>query len=800
MLKNITTLKIQGANFNMPTSITLFDPTDGGKVRSVKAALLYGRNGTGKSTIAKAFRNIAGEDIQCIKHASIYDNAGNLITLTEEEKQHIFVFDEDYVYENVKLQEDHLDTIVMLGEAADLTEKIEKAKKNRDKAKNDYTIQDGLYKEYLDYNNPKSPKYYLFKLGNALRGDDCWAGRDKLIKEARQNTQVRDDTYKQFVELKPKKNKSELIIDFEEQMKALNNAKSGVSTIDAVVPSCPESYIEYDDAGLKALLAEKIEKPELSDREKHLLKLVEDGKSTELSQRIHLLKQKDIDTCPYCLQNISPEYKLDLIASIEKVLSEAVDNHQKALNQKIYEEVNIELSLYERLSGYKECIELIGKINAAIRSNNELINAKIANPYEPITTEETTVAKLAVELDKAIRKLEKERKTHNTKATKTAPIKEELTRINSEIAHYDISELAKQYDEQIKACAAAKAENDALRKVWEDADKDLENLEAQRRNVKLALDAINSCMKYIFFSEDRLKIDYADGVYKLLSYGKSVKPCDVSVGERNIIGLSYFFTRIMEGQEERGVYDQEYLLVIDDPISSYDAENRIGILSFLKYKLGAFLLGNENTKALVMTHDLITFYDMHKELEEIIESCKSKGYANPPFFRRFELYDCSISDFRYKNRQEYTELVERIYKYARNEAEEHEIIIGNVMRQVLEAFATFQFKKDIAHVSTDPQILSLLGEPEYISYFENLMYRLVLHGGSHREEQVRSLKDFSFFSLISDTEKKRTARDVLCFIYLLNKQHLLVHLENCKDAEGTLNSWCQHIKSKAAVI
>lgn len=231
MLKNITTLKIQGANFNMPTSITLFDPTDGGKVRSVKAALLYGRNGTGKSTIAKAFRNIAGEDIQCIKHASIYDNAGNQITLTEEEKQHIFVFDEDYVYENVKLQEDHLDTIVMFGEAADLTEKIEKAKKNRDKAKNDYTIQDGLYKEYLDYNNPKSPKYYLFKLGNALRGDDCWAGRDKLIKEARQNTQVRDDTYKQFVELKPKKNKSELIIDFEEQMKALNNAKSGVSRI-----------------------------------------------------------------------------------------------------------------------------------------------------------------------------------------------------------------------------------------------------------------------------------------------------------------------------------------------------------------------------------------------------------------------------------------------------------------------------------------------------------------------------------------------------------------------------------------
>jgi len=285
-----------------------------------------------------------------------------------------------------------------------------------------------------------------------------------------------------------------------------------------------------------------------------------------------------------------------------------------------------------------------------------------------------------------------------------------------------------------------------------------------------------------------------------LSHGKSVKPCDVSVGERNIIGLSYFFTKIMEGKDEKDIYNQEYLLIIDDPVSSYDAENRIGILSFLKYKLGAFLEGNENTKALVMTHDLSTFYDMHKEFEEIIEACKCKGYANAPIFRRFELSNQVISTFEYKLRHEYTELIERIYNYARNEIDENELVIGNMMRQVMEAFSTFQYKKNIEHVSTDPQILALLKEPEYISYFENLMYRLVLHGGSHREEQVKSMKDLSFFSLISDAEKKRTARDILCFIYLLNDRHLLVHLANCKDVEATLNSWCQEIKARAAII
>ena len=80
------------------------------------------------------------------------------------------------------------------------------------------------------------------------------------------------------------------------------------------------------------------------------------------------------------------------------------------------------------------------------------------------------------------------------------------------------------------------------------------------------------------------------------------------------------------------------------------------------------------------------------------------------------------------------------------------------------------------------------------------MYRLVLHGGSHREEQIKTMNDFDFFSLISEFEKKRTAKDVLCFIYLLNKKHLLQHLKNCGDIESELEAWCQDIKVRAAVI
>ena len=34
------------------------------------------------------------------------------------------------------------------------------------------------------------------KLKLALQGDDCWAGRDKIVRNGRSNTGVKDDTYK----------------------------------------------------------------------------------------------------------------------------------------------------------------------------------------------------------------------------------------------------------------------------------------------------------------------------------------------------------------------------------------------------------------------------------------------------------------------------------------------------------------------------------------------------------------------------------------------------------------------------
>jgi uncharacterized protein (UPF0335 family) len=351
MLKGITQIKLSGANFNSMTLFDFFNPHDGDKVKTIKGSLVYGRNGTGKSTIARAFRKLAGGTAPTINDAVFYDDACQPIILTEEEKKHIFIFDEDFVDKNVRLQQDHLDTIVILGQAANLIEKIEKAEMEKADAEIAYEKQNTIFKEYNDESNVKSPKYYISLLESVLRGDDNWSGRDREINRGRQNTAVRDDTYKKFVPLTPSKPKTELITDYKTKMSELEIVRSGASTIDVKVPSIPSSADSYDDKAVQNLLAMKIEKPELSEREKKLLALVQGGKTDELSQRLAIFQNSETIECPYCYQTVSPEHKKFLVESIEKVLSKVVEDHQLALKSYVLDQIVIDLSLYKKIVG-----------------------------------------------------------------------------------------------------------------------------------------------------------------------------------------------------------------------------------------------------------------------------------------------------------------------------------------------------------------------------------------------------------------------------------------------------------------
>ena len=294
-------------------------------------------------------------------------------------------------------------------------------------------------------------------------------------------------------------------------------------------------------------------------------------------------------------------------------------------------------------------------------------------------------------------------------------------------------------------------------------------------------------LKYVFFSEKKISIEPHNGSYEIKSQGQSVKPKQISCGERNILALCYYFTELFNGKEKTKIYSDPNLLIIDDPVSSFDKENRVGVLSLLKYELQHFISGNEETKVLIMTHDLMAFYDMVKIVEEIT---KKRLFT----YRLYEFSKNSIQNYQYRKANEYSKLLCQIYDYCiGTNSEDNDLNIGNVIRRVVEAYSTFVYKVGIDEISYDVQILSILKTQKERDYFENLMYRLVLNGESHFEERVRTLEDFC--NGISIEEKKRTAKDVLCFLYLLNPIHIKKHLTEPATAIEKIKEWCNDINA-----
>ena len=502
--------------------------------------------------------------------------------------------------------------------------------------------------------------------------------------------------------------------------------------------------------------------------------------------------------CPFCLQPVTEEYKNNLIESIKKVLSRQVEDHKECLSKLIIQQISFDITPFSKLnqSTVNNVINAVAALNDAIEKCNTEIKKKIANPFEPILGVEFGLREKRAALVSAISDLEVARVEHNKPFLDISKIKSGLQVLNKQKAYYEILPIHETYLKQLKE----KEDADSMfKQLKEDAltkKKTLDELLAQKKNIMIAVDVINSNLRYIFFANDRLAIKVKDGVYLLQSNKADVKPNEISLGERNIIALCYFFAEMLSGCAIEDAYTNEVLVVIDDPVSSFDFENKIGIISFLRLQMRKIMCGNRNSKLLVMTHDLPAVFDLEKAFNEIRATAKDE-IGTECNYLLLELENRQLVDFGYKKRHEYSELLKTSYDFAVNGTPENDMIIGNTMRRALETFSTFVYKKPIDAISCDKDILSLLGEECYVTYFENLMYRLVLNGESHMEERAKTLVDADFVAVLSPDEKKRTARDILCFMYLLNPVHVKAHLADINDAECQIQGWCSNIKEFA---
>ena len=150
MINEINSIEIKGGYFSSATNYKIFD-------NKANISIIYGKKGSGKSSLSKAISLIDSE-YTC----KYYDANKNLLTIPTD---NVFVFNEDFIKNQVQIKEDGLDAIVLLGDKVDIDKKIEEKKaeysKIEEERNNTKSILDNIYNSPQ---NTSSPIYIMSKI------------------------------------------------------------------------------------------------------------------------------------------------------------------------------------------------------------------------------------------------------------------------------------------------------------------------------------------------------------------------------------------------------------------------------------------------------------------------------------------------------------------------------------------------------------------------------------------------------------------------------------------------------------
>ena len=782
VIESMTGVRINSPFFRDPVTLELFPDIskNGTSPKRNRVALLYGTNGSGKSTLAQGFREYAESKIPRTVDVVPLSGANQIKITPNGKSERIYVFDEAYISDNIKLQRDGLGSIVLFGHQVQIEKRIKEIETDLLSIAGKIEKQEETCSKYIGSTNIASPAYWSTRIIKTLQSSGGWAETDGIrIKKHQIKTRVTETEVKRLGQLVTERSVEDVRAEFERLITVYEKTNSASNPIS---PEISVIQIPYDILStVKAQLAKKPQSTPLSVREQELLDLM--GISTLVNAK-GFLSVTSNSFCPQCLQPISAQHRDETLALLDKILNREIEDFQNGLRKMM-----IPIIFETQYDAYS-CVDatLVESIrthirlaNAAIEEHNDALMAKIGDPMGNVDYEDShKIGDALMALNALLLELEKKRLAFNKVIADRKTTEKRLITLNDLIGHFSIID---DYTKMMGQVQAQESDKDLLSSLRTHEGKlrfEQKELDAQRKNYKLAVDHINQSLSYIYFSKTRFEVVLEpDQRYHLKVNGMPVTPDKISCGERNALALCYFFTEIAKETDFDKMYKTEFLLVIDDPVSSFDVENRVGILSFLRFKLNQILFACATSKILVMTHDVSVLFDLQKAMDEISNACGAN--SKNAEYSSFQLVNKGLKLFQTKRHSEYSDLMECVYDYACNPTDEKDLIIGNITRRLFEAFSTFMFKEGIEKVSLNESVLSLITDQHKREYFQNSMYRLVLHTESHSQEAVQGAPETSFYSHISRAEKQRTTKDILCFMYSVNEVHVLSHIPQAKS-------------------
>jgi wobble nucleotide-excising tRNase len=781
-MSDFTKIKLQGGFYSSETDIPLFTSSNH------KVSLIYGINGSGKSCISNAFREYSDLEINNeVKQYStnkLFDIDDNLVTLSDIDKVKIKVYDEVYIDKNIKIDQNALGAIVMLGEQAEFSDQI---LHNQESLSEVSEQIDALNLSAFHDGSANSISSKENLVMDALRSG--WAVREKEIRRLARNASVNSQILERVIATEQaKESKAQLQNTYANLLNIINNARGDMAKISIDITF----QINYRENEIVESLGKLIEKPGNSDLEKKILNVIE-KKGIDIVDQSKNEFSSDTEICPFCYQNVDNEYKKYLLISIKNIMNENVTAHIAELESFQLDQIVYTLDDARKIANdaVEAVIGQVEVVNKIIEKYNIQIRQKVENVFTPIYITKLNLDIEIIKLQELFNKLYDVVNKYNQSIEEVEKNIKIATNINLKLSKLEIKELYDNLSTAKKQYETKKVEYDTLCGRRNEIEEQIQSLRSKMSNLNVALELINHYLGIIFGDKDRLKLELSDeGKYYVKSKRRKVHLKKLSMGERNAIALCYFFSQIQEQTSINNGLNKEFLLILDDPISSFDYDNKIGIYSFLNLLMSKVLKGNEMSRIVIFTHEIDVLLNINKVLEDIQKGNKQIFPQKFHSFRRI-LSDKTTEAVSERIFNNYGRLLEEIYSYAVGPLNESnfDFTIGNIMRKAIEAFATFNYNTGIESLTQDDTILNAISDQEKREYYKSRMYRLVLHNESHTRDAMNNYADRTTLEQFNKEEKIRSAKDLLAFMYLLNPKHIDSYFKTNNQAITNIRNW-----------
>ena len=765
---------VQSGAFSGGHDITLFVD----KTSARRTSIIFGHNGSGKSTIAREIEGIRESN----SSGYFYDSTNKKLDLDDTDRARIRVFSEDYIESKIRIDDEGLEAFAMLGEQVEAADEIKKI----DDQRRDIEIENvKLAKKIDELNSGEKSFQELDKEARNAAIEGGWRSRAEAVDGKKPN--FTDKRWNEIRGAVPDQPREVLEKQFNEKLAEYKKASEAGD--DHLQELLPLEVSLYDETRILELLAQRVEDPTLNDREKRILELVQSGHQHLIEESARVFSLSETDVCPMCQREISPQEKISIVDSVHKVLSKEVDEFKEELRLALFQDIP-QQSTPEQVSAELETdlLKAEQKVTSLVKNYNTLIMERESNIYSPKTIKALGLSEAIHALNEVVTSINKEVASINKAIDEKSKIHNALLDLNNAIAAADalpkIKESEKASENLEKAKENQRKNNDSLAFLV----RRKREQEAKMRRVDIAVDVINVYLANVYFDNKKFQLLPDGNKYKIVSDGQPVRPNDVSTGERNILALCYFFSESGKNREKNHEDDDPQYLILDDPISSFDMENRIGVCSLIRERSEHLLRANTASRITVMTHDwgaVEELLNIFSDINEVFDGENTKADLFEPKNKS--------SETRGENSSEYVALLKRSYDFASaKDADPNEsLVIGNILRRVLEGYSTFNYGIGMARLSRDPDLQGRLGNQ--LPFLEDAMYRLALNDASHMEKRVKAFNPVNAFERYSDEEKKRCAQCVMVILDKLDSEHLKKHLGSCRigrqEVADNLREW-----------